>query len=149
MRSLGEGIEREVIHTILEQYRLNAGEWFMPHADGYSTLALMHPLSIARHTPVSRLRNLSILGAVTALSLIHGMATVPLDPVFLYFFVHDCNISSIHPNIVGEWHPELKRTIYNWLEVGSHGDISQFRDYFASYHDLQVTYQLYYAFAIY
>jgi hypothetical protein len=128
------------LHTLFEQYRLNAGEWFAPHAGNFSTLAIMHTLSIAKYIPASRLQNITILGAVTALSLIHGMATIPWDPIFLHFFIHDCDISSMHPGIVGEWHPELKQTISNWLDIGPHGDITNFRDYFASYHDLQVTY---------
>jgi len=127
-----------VINNLFEEYKSTAGEWFAPHADDFCALAIMHSSSIAKHIPESRLQNISILGAVTALRLIHGMATPPWDPVFLNFFVHDCDFSSLHRDIVAEWHPELKQTISDWLDIGPHGNVTQFREYFTSYHDLQV-----------
>lgn len=129
-----------MIHTLFEQFRSNDTEWFAMHADGHATLATMHSVSTAKYVPLSCLRNLSVLRAATALSLLHGMSTIPWDPVFLHFLVHDCNILSMHPGIVGEWHPELKQMISNWLDVGPRDDITQFREYFASYHDIQVAY---------
>lgn len=127
-----------MIHTILEQFRSSAAEWFLPRADGHSALATMHPFSTVRYVPVSRLQNLSVLGAATALNLIHGMSAVPFDPVFLHYLVYGCDISSIQPNIVGEWHPALLLTISNWLAVGPSGDTRQFQEHFGSYHDFQV-----------
>jgi hypothetical protein len=138
VQSSGEGIEREVIHTILEEFRSSGTEWYVPRADGHSTLATTHTLSTARHIPRSRLRNLSILGAVTALSLIHGISAAPLDPVLLHFFIHDFDVASLHPALIGEWHPELKQTIADWHEMGPRGDITQFQQHFAVYHDIQV-----------
>ena len=138
VRSLGEGIEREVIHTIFEEFRCKGVEYFTPRADGYSTLTVTHTLSTAQHIPRSRLRNLSVLGAITSLCLIHGMSPMPLDPVLLQFFVHDCDLASLHPAFIAEWHAEIKQTITAWLETGSLGDISQFQQHFATYHDMQV-----------
>lgn len=137
--SVGDGIEREVLHTLLEEFRVTATEWFMPRADGYSTLATTHNISSAQHIPSSRLRNLSILGAVTALCLLHSMSATPWDPVFLQFLVHDCDINSIHRPFLSEWHPALTQTISDWLEAGPQGDVAHFQDHFATYHDLQVS----------
>ncbi len=74
---------------------------------------------------------------------------------FYTFSSDDCDISSIQPldahprkrakHRGGEWHPELKHMILDWLNIGPRGDISQFRYYFASYHDMQVAYPLHYA----
>jgi len=137
--SLGEGIEREVIHTIFEEFLCKGGEWFTPRADGHSTLTITHTLSTARHIPHSRLRNLSVLGAITALCLIHGISPMPLDPVVLHFFIHDCDVASLHPDFIAEWHAEIKQIITAWLQTGSRGDISQFQQHFATYHDMQVS----------
>lgn len=66
------------------------------------------------------------------------MPAMPLDPVLLHYFVHDCDLNSIHADIMEEWHPELKQTISNWLSLGPDDDISGFRDHLATYHDKQV-----------
>lgn len=137
-RSLGEGIEREVIHLLFEAFRKEDTQWFASHADGHSTLATSHRLSSARFVSASRKQSMSILGAVVALCLVRGMSTYPLDPVVLHFFIHDCNIHSIHPAILGEWHPTLKRMIADWIKLGPDGDPASFQVHFATYHDLQV-----------
>jgi hypothetical protein len=138
VRSLGEGIEREVIHTLFEEFRRAGSQWFTPRADGHCTLATTNTMSTAQYIPQSRLRQLGVLGAVTALSLLHGMATTPWDPVFLHFLIHECDIASIHERMLSEWHPEIRQTISHWIEVGPHADITQFQNHFATYHDLQV-----------
>jgi hypothetical protein len=138
VRSLGEGIEREVIHTLFEEFRNNRSQWFMPRADGHCTLATTHTMSTARHIPPARLRSLSILGAITAFTLLHGMSATPWDPAFLHFMIHGCDIASIHRDFLYEWHPSLKQTITEWLEVGPLGDITRFQHHFSTYHDLQV-----------
>ena len=128
IHSLGQGIEREVIHTILEQYRQSSGQWFAPHEDGHS--------------------NMAILGAVVAMSLVRGVSTIPLDPVLLHFFIHDCDLHSIHPGVLGEWHPALKQTISDWIALGPDGDANTptFRNHFITHHDLQVSFTILLAF---
>ena len=148
IRSLGQGIEREVIHTILEQYRQSSGQWFAPREDGHSTLATSYPLAMAQCVPPSRLRNMAILGAVVAMSLVRGVSTIPLDPVLLHFFIHDCDLHSIHPGVLGEWHPALKQTISDWIALGPDGDANTpiFRNHFITHHDLQVSFTILLAF---
>jgi hypothetical protein len=138
VRSLGDGVEREVIHMLFEKFRRAGSQWFTPRADGHSTLATTNTMSSARYISRSRLRHLGLLGAITALSLLHGMAATPLDPVFLHFLIHECNIASIHEGMLSEWHPELRQTISRWIEVGPHADITEFQTHFAIYHDIQV-----------
>lgn len=82
---------------------------------------------------------MAVLGAATALCLINGMSTPPLDPVFLHFLIHNCELDSINPAFLGEWHPDLKRTIQDWISLGPDGDPSPFQMHFATYHDLQVS----------
>lgn len=138
-RSLGDGIEREVVHTIFEQYRRTTAQWFVMHDDGHATLATTHSFKNSRFVPQSRLRAMSILGAITVMCLIRGMSASPIDPVLLHYFAHDCDLHSIHPALLAEWHPTLKQNLSDWIELGPQGDVTSFRGIFASYCDVQVS----------
>jgi len=142
IRSLGGGIEREMIHTLLEEYRTKSSDWFVPREDGHATLATSYSLSVAQYVPASRKRNMAILGAAVALNLLRGVSTPPLDPVLLHFFVHNCDLHSIHPGILGEWHPALKQIVSDWIALGPDGDANTptNQQHFATYHDLQVSF---------
>ena len=81
---------------------------------------------------------MSILGAIMALSLVWGMSASPFDPVLLHFFIHNCDLHSIHPGILGEWHPILKQTVTDWINMGPGGDTTPFQPHFATFRDTQV-----------
>ena len=137
--SLGSGIEREVLHNIFAHFLSRKDAWFTPRSDGFYTLSTTtHTLS-GWCVSTSRLRSLAILGATTALWLLRGMPTIPLDPVFIHFLIHDCNLQSIHRGILGEWHPTLRQTISDWIDLGPNGDASPFENHFAIIHDIQVS----------
>jgi hypothetical protein len=142
LRSVGEGIEREVFHTLMESYRGESAKWLTPRADGHSTVTTTLTLPASRNIAVSRIQNMTIFGAVIALNLIRGTSAYPLDPVVLHFFIHGCDLHSLHPQIIGEWHPTLKRTIEDWIHIGPHGNIDGFQEHFAVYHDLQVSFTI-------
>lgn len=139
MRSLGDGVGREIYQIIFEGYKRHSSEWFIAHANGHSTLAISHSLNSARFVSHSRKRSMAVLGAITALSLISGMSASPLDPVLLHFLLHNCDLHSIHPGILGEWHPDLKRSITDWINIGPDGDAAPFQAHFATYRDTQVS----------
>jgi hypothetical protein len=136
--SVGNGIEREAFHLLLEGYRSEIAKWLTPRADGYYTLTTTHTITTASFIPPSRIHAMAVFGAVVALCLVRGISAYPLDPVVLHFFTHDCNLNSIHPQLLGEWHPSLKATLSDWLSIGPDGDVGMFREHFATYHDLQV-----------
>ena len=148
IHSLGQGIECEVIHTILEQYRQSSGQWFAPCEDGHSTLATSYPLAMAQCVSPLHLHNMAILRAVAAMSLVRGVSTIPLDPVLLHFSIHDCDLHSIHPRVLWEWHPTLKQTISDWIALGPDGDANTptFWNHFITHHDLQVSFTILLAF---
>ena len=97
---------------------------------------------MAQYVPDAWKRDLSILGAVVAMCLIHGMSAAPLDPVLLHFFIHKSDLHSIHPGILGEWHPSLKQLVSDWITLGPHGNANTdaFRTHFLMYQDLQVSF---------
>lgn len=113
----------------------------LPRYDGLSTIKTQHPYISSLYTSQSRLQQLKVLGALVALSLIHGQSPHPLDPLFLHFIINNCDIRSLHRGFVSEWHPELRMVIDQWLEMGPNGDPSQpiFQAHFASYHDTDVS----------
>jgi hypothetical protein len=88
--------------------------------------------------PASRKRNMMILGAITAFSIINGISFHPIDPILLHFFIHDCDINSIRPEFLAEWHPDLKKTITDWIALGPYDNPAPFQAHFAVYHDIQV-----------
>lgn len=137
--SMGDGIELEVLSFIFSEFLGSSAEWFLPRADDQSSLAITLSLSAARFLPAARRRDLMALGAVTALLLIHQIAPIPLGPAFLQYVIHDCDLNSLHPAFLSEWHPELYHTIKNWIASGPEGNAVPFRAPFATWSDLDVS----------
>ena len=142
--SSGPGIEREVMYTVYHQFEMAAEQWFMPRADNLATLATSHSIATARYVPAARLSDLSILGAIVAILLIHGIAPARLDPLVLQYFIYDCDLNSIHPILLSEWHPDLHSTITQWIQMGPNGNIDGYRGHFATYHDISVGFKYFY-----
>jgi len=137
--SSGPGIEREVIYAAYQQFESIPEQWFIPRADNLVTLATSHSMATARYVSAGRLSDLSVLGTIVALLLIHGITPGKLDPVVLQYFVYGCDIASIHPAFLREWHPEIHDTVARWIAVGPDGCIDFCRAHFASYHDISVS----------
>lgn len=136
IRSVGRGVEREAVYLAFDSYRQNSAQWFLPRAGGYSSVAVTNTMApVSKH----RLKSLSVLGALTGLMLIHGMAPTPFSPVFIHFLLHDCNLHSIYPSFLAEWIPDLHQTLQHWLATDpTERDLSEFQAHFAIYHDIQV-----------
>ncbi|TBU51959.1 hypothetical protein BD310DRAFT_833200 [Dichomitus squalens] len=132
--SLGSGVEREVLQNLFETYRAQAHLYFAPRADGHCTIVTIRDIESARFIPQERLDDLAVLGALSALLLVHGIAPTPLSPVVLHYFAHNCNLHSIHPALCAEWHPELQLLIDRWLSLGPNDDINDFNAHFLSFH---------------
>ena len=137
--SLGDGINREVIQTIFADYKRGHSEWFIEHADQLSTIAMSHSLMLSCFVLLIHKRCMSILSAISALSLLWGMSASPVDQVLLHFLIHGCNLHVIHVDILGEWHPIFKQTLFDWLNIGPEGDPTPFQSHFATFHDTQVS----------
>ena len=44
----------------------------------------------------------------------------------------------IHSGILGEWHPTLKQTVTDWINMGPGGDATLFQLNFMTFRDTQV-----------
>ena len=125
---------------LYQQFKGHESCWFEPNTDGYSLLATSLTLAASQNGSKARMHDMSVLGVVIVLCLMHGITTAPLDPLFLYFCIHGCSdIDVIWPTLLAEWHPEHKQIITYWITAGPAGNAEPFQDYFASYHDLQVS----------
>ena len=107
-------------------FKKASSEWFISYANGFSTLVTSHCLILSHFVSLGRKCNMSILSAITALSLVQGMSASPFDPILLHFFVHNCDLHSIYPGILGKWHPILKQTVTDWINMGPGGDATLF-----------------------
>ena len=126
---------------IFAGYMGSHSEWFIEHGDKFLTIAMSHSLTSSWFVPLAHKWGMSILGAILALSLLWGKSAGLLDPVFLHFAIHECNLHSIHTGILGEWHPDFKQTLTNWIDMGPAGDPMPFQSHFVTFHDTQVSYQ--------
>ncbi|KAF9473603.1 hypothetical protein BDN70DRAFT_816990 [Pholiota conissans] len=140
IRSLGRGIEREVIYLAFGRYSSQEAQaqWFLPRAGGYSSIAVSHTAHSMTSISTFRVKSLSVLGALTGLMLVHGIAPIPLSPVLIHYFIHNCDLQSIHPAFLAEWIPDLHKTLDDWLSLDHQSDIAAFQPHFSTYHDMQV-----------
>ena len=130
-----------------QEFRDESTKWFLPRQDGHVTIAST-PSTVptsrsSARGPSARGQSLATLGALTSLLIINGIAPVPLSPVLLHYFIHQSDLNAIHPSFLGNWYPDLRQLIQNWLAIGHTGDLTPFESHFITYHDMQVLcYQL-------
>lgn len=138
--SVGEGIERETIHLAFDKYRKEPTKWFIPRSDAYSTIATSQSLSPHFDASVTRLESLSVLGALTGLMLVYGVAPTPLSPALVQFLLQGCDLQSLTPAFLQEWFPSLYLTLKDWISIGVSGEdsIDLFDSHFQLFHDFPV-----------
>lgn len=137
----GPGVERETIFAAYNDYMKDTGTWLIQRREDYYTVAVTVPLEFANLVPTSRKDNLTALGALVALLLVHGIAPPQLSPLVLQYITHDCTFNSLNATFLRKWDPDLHRRLLEWKELGPTGDIRGFTDLFATYFDVQVSRQ--------
>ncbi|KAL0571014.1 hypothetical protein V5O48_010947 [Marasmius crinis-equi] len=137
--SSGNGVETEVFHTLFHSYFVQrVGEFFAPLTDTHSTLAAVNGASARWMSPEQK-QDWGVLGALCAMSLIYGRGTDPLNPLLLIYLINDCNLSSLHSDLVLRLDPQLHHKLKTWKETSHLDDISSFASHFSSFHDIQVS----------
>ncbi|KAF8140970.1 hypothetical protein K438DRAFT_1879028 [Mycena galopus ATCC 62051] len=101
----GVGISREQ----------HAGQWFLSRFDGKCPIATTMPLASANLVNADRRQNLVVLGCLAALLLIHGIAPEPLSPALIQWAANKCDLGSLTREFIGEWFPELRTLLDDWI----------------------------------
>jgi hypothetical protein len=136
---MGEGIEREVLQTAFQEFQDHPTVWFLQRQDTHSSLMTLGLQRRQESSTTQRSIKLSVLGALTSLLLLNGVPPVPLSPVLLHYFIHNLELNSISPDMLGNWYPDLGKLIQDWIATGPNGDIEAFASHFITYHDIQVS----------
>ncbi|KAJ3507940.1 hypothetical protein NMY22_g16775 [Coprinellus aureogranulatus] len=132
--SVGEGIEREVTWLLFQKYaNEQQAAWFAPRLGEGCSPQIAYPFVSESRIPDSRIIGMKKLGAACALLMIQGLTPHPMDPTVFQFIIHGCNLHSLTPGFVGEWHPEFKNELAQFLSLGPQDDISRFEYLFISY----------------
>ena len=137
--SFGLGVEREVLYTAFRSFTDSTGAWFLPRFDDRcsitTTMTILGPGFISS----DRRDKLRILGCLSALMLIHGIAPEPLSPALIQFAANNYDVGALTWDFVGEWHPELRSLLDSWIAIGAGGDIAPFQPHFATFHNTHVS----------
>jgi hypothetical protein len=136
---LGEGIEREVLQIAFQEFQNHPAIWFLQRQDTHASLMTLGLQRRQESSTTQRSIKLSVLGTLTSLLLLNGVPHVPLSPVLLHYFIHNSELNSISPNLLGDWYPDLRKLIQDWIAAGPNGDIEAFTSHFMTYHNTQVS----------
>lgn len=128
-----------MLFSAFTKYTQQFPAYFNPRADSWAALQTSRSGIHARFIPEARLRAVKVLGALCALLLISGICPDPFSPLLFYLIVFDFDLGSLDRDIVGEWHPELRQSLDDWLIAGPQGDTSPFWSLFCSYLNMDVS----------
>ncbi|KAJ6557453.1 hypothetical protein B0H19DRAFT_1070117 [Mycena capillaripes] len=137
--SLGSGIERETIYTVLNIFLADAGQWFVPTDEGRLTLAISMPLRLASAIAPGRLENLRVLGALVSLSLISRKPPGPVMPALLQYALNDRRLESLTPDFVATWHPNVARVARAMQAIGPQGNLLPFQNEIINFLNIQIS----------
>ncbi|KAJ7675261.1 hypothetical protein B0H17DRAFT_1140337 [Mycena rosella] len=127
--SSGEGILHEVVHAAFIKTLTTTGpQWLTPRSDGKLSILFVRSLGFGSYT-------------LWALMMIKGFAVDPIDVALLQFLFHDCNLHSLHPTFLSEWHPIVKNVLDHWKAGGPDGDVNipLIASHLATFHNIEVS----------
>ncbi|KAJ7912831.1 hypothetical protein B0H13DRAFT_1874415 [Mycena leptocephala] len=114
--SSGEGILREVYHIALQKTMATGRQWLTPRSDGKLSLLCLRSSGFGPHTSGPRQRMIGIAGAI-------GLAVDPVDIALLQFLFNGCDLNSLHPTFMAQWHPAVKAVCDAWKQAGPAGSV--------------------------
>ncbi|KAJ7511954.1 hypothetical protein B0H11DRAFT_2371466 [Mycena galericulata] len=138
--SSGEGILREVYQVALQKTFASGRQWLTPRADGKLSLLFIRLVGFGSGTFGPRQRMISIGGAMWSLMMIRGLAVDPIDTALLQLLFHECDLHSLHPTFIAEWHPVVKTVCDSWKAAGPSGNINTplIASHLATYNDIEM-----------
>ncbi|KAJ7474611.1 hypothetical protein B0H11DRAFT_1866205 [Mycena galericulata] len=133
--ALGQGPEREVLFTLLQRFFIHEAEWFQRVEEPYLTLRTLSSISVP--VPPGRLVDFKRLGAICGLLMVFGQSPAPISPAIFQYLIHGGNLHALHPAFLGEWFPELRALLLNFLDTGPNGSLTPFSAHFATFHNIE------------
>ncbi|KAJ7621563.1 hypothetical protein DFH06DRAFT_772897 [Mycena polygramma] len=138
--AVGEGLEREVMWTVLRRFLMKETTWFHKGAGECLTLRTLFPASIP--VPRQRLVEAKRLGAICGLLMVFGQFPAPISPAIFQYIVHGGNFHSLHEGFVGEWWPGLRAALLQLIAMGPEQDLTELQSHLITWLDAEVsTYQ--------
>ncbi|KAJ7482729.1 hypothetical protein FB451DRAFT_121952 [Mycena latifolia] len=137
--TLGAGLDREVLFAVYTGFIKEEVTWFQRGDNGFLTI---RPLGLPPAAiPAGLLVAIKRFGSVCGLLMVYGQWPGAISPaLFQYMFqymVHAGNLHSLRPSFVGEWYPELRLTLLDFLSLGPDADLERFRSQLVSYLDTE------------
>lgn len=133
--STGKGVEQDTMSALFKTYFVDYENLFCTSAFENYTTILTAPLISDR-----RREQLTIFGAVTALSLIYGSYPGRLNPLLLIYLLNKCDLQCLYRDLVFQICPSLGQTLDSWLRMGATDrvDNPSLISHFSSYHNTSV-----------
>ncbi|KAJ3826377.1 hypothetical protein F5880DRAFT_1476387 [Lentinula raphanica] len=136
----GPGVEKEVMNLFFKaKVDSQIYDYLVEVIDGYMTLSTV-PISSAADLSAAKKSELTLFGAATGLSLVHGIYPAKFNPLLLVYLLNSSNLKSLTKTIVKEMFPNLHSTLTRWIALNhSDNDLSYFQPHFATYHNVPVS----------
>ncbi|KAJ7433976.1 hypothetical protein FB451DRAFT_1470353 [Mycena latifolia] len=130
--AFGRGVEREAWWALFNS--LDTSSLVVQGLDGFYTLRSHFPSADnSREVPIARLEKLCQFGAVSAMLMVEGQYPGRLDPAIFQFNIHGCDIHSLHPAFVSEWHPGHCLDVSNFLQLLPDADPTEYQSLFINH----------------
>ncbi|KAJ7468521.1 hypothetical protein FB451DRAFT_1400897 [Mycena latifolia] len=130
--AFGRGVEREAWWALFNS--LDTSSFVVQGLDGFYTLRSHFPSADnPREVPVARLEKLRQFGTVSAMLMVEGQYPGRLDPAIFQFNIHGCDIHSLHPAFISEWHPGHRLDVSNFLQLPPDADPTEYQSLFISH----------------
>ncbi|KAF7339232.1 hypothetical protein MVEN_02001000 [Mycena venus] len=135
--ALGEGLQQEVMYTVLRRYLNREPAWFHRGAGDFLTLRTMFPSSVP--VPAQRLTEAKRLGAICGLLMVFGQSPAPISPAIFQYIVHGGNLHSLPPSFISEWFSELRLQLLEFHAMGPDDDLTPFQSHLITYLNVEAS----------
>ncbi|KAJ7080144.1 hypothetical protein B0H15DRAFT_804135 [Mycena belliarum] len=141
--SSGDGVLREVFHAAHKKLLETTGpQWLTPRLDEKLSMLFIRSQGLGQQQNVfgPRQRAIATATAFWSLRLIKGLAVDPVDPGLIQFLLNDCDLRSITPRFMAEYHPGFKTVLDAWRLAGPMGNVNEpgIVNQLATFHDLEI-----------
>ncbi|KAH9835215.1 uncharacterized protein C8Q71DRAFT_858866 [Rhodofomes roseus] len=133
--SSGDGLERQTITILLAGFKQYLSSFFTARLGERSQVLACPPL---RSFDQSRRQRLAILGAITGISLVNGLAVPGIDGAWLIYLLNGCEFAAITREVMEAFHPRLAAKIVELDNMGPTDDLTPLAHHLEVYAGIDV-----------